>query len=262
VRIASAAAEAGISLDGITFSLSGEPFTAARARVLAQSGASSVIHYSSMEMPMMAWGCATPEAVDDVHVFADRYALTQRPRLIGELGPTVDALAFTSLGLLSPKVLLNAETGDYASVETRDCGCALGTLGMRTHLSDVRSFEKLTGEGMTFVRSNLVRILEEILPEQFGGTSADFQLVEHEAPNGLARLVLRVAPSVGVVDEAALRSTLFRALAQDGDLERHMSRFWERAQTLVIERKTPIVTRAGKVLPFQLSRLEEADPRG
>lgn len=211
---------------------------------------------------MMASSCATPEAIDDVHLLADRYALTQRSRPIGEHGPTVDALALTSLGLLSPKVLLNAETGDYAAVETRDCGCALGTLGMRTHLSDVRSFEKLTGEGMTFVRSNLVRIVEEILPDQFGGTSADFQLVEHEAPDGLARLALRVAPSVGAVDEAELRATLFRALAQDGDLERYMSSFWQRAQTLVIERKPPIVTRAGKVLPFQLSRLEVADTRG
>jgi len=130
---------------------------------------------------------------------------------------------------------------------------------MYTHLSDVRSFEKLTGEGMTFVRSNLIRILDEVLPDRFGGTSADFQLVEYEAPDGLARLALRVAPSIGVVDETELRTPLFHALAQDGDLERYMSSFWQRAQTLVIERKARIVTRAGKILPFQLSHLESAD---
>ena len=155
VRICAAAAEAGISLDGIVFSLTGELYTAARARVLALAGASSIVHYSSMEMPMIASSCATPAAVDDVHLLADRYALTRRARPIGEQGPTVDALALTSISPLSPKVLLNAETGDCASVETRDCGCALGALGMRTHLAEVRSFEKLTGEGMTFVRSNL-----------------------------------------------------------------------------------------------------------
>ena len=37
-----------------------------------------------------------------------------------------------------------------AQIEQRPCGCLLGALGLTTHLSEIRSFEKLTGAGMTF----------------------------------------------------------------------------------------------------------------
>lgn len=93
---------------------------------------------------------------DAVHVFVDAFAVTQRPRetIAGE---TVDALLLTSLRPAAPKILLNTEIGDYAVLEERDCGCAFDEVGYRTHLHTIRSFEKLTGEGMTFLAADAPR---------------------------------------------------------------------------------------------------------
>ena len=203
---------------------------------------------------MIAIGCATPTAPDDVHVMDTRYAVIARTRGATSDGPEVAALAVTTLSDHAPTTLLNVETGDSAILERRDCGCALGTQGLKTHLAHIRSFEKLTGEGMTFARSNLTQILESILPARFGGTSVDYQVLEEERRSGLPRLVLRVSPSVGPVDADDVRATFLAALAQDGGLEQYMARLWERAQTVEVERALPHVTPAGKILPFQRVR--------
>ena len=52
----------------------------------------------------------------------------------------------------------------------------------------IRSFRKLTGEGMTLVGSEILRLLEEVLPARFGGSSTDYQLHEVEDERGLTRL--------------------------------------------------------------------------
>jgi hypothetical protein len=129
--------------------------------------------------------------------------------------------------------------------------CALGRLGFTTHLSEVRSFEILTGEGMTFARSGLERIVEEILPARFGGTSVDYQLVEEAAPDTSTRLVLKIRPSVGEVDEDAARQAWLAELQRDGGIDQYVADVWQRAGTLVVSREPPRPTRAGTVLPFQ-----------
>jgi hypothetical protein len=57
-------------------------------------------------------------------------------------------------------------------------------LGWTTHLRDIRSQEKLTAGGMTFLDTDLIRVLEEVLPARFGGAPTDYQLVEEEAEEG------------------------------------------------------------------------------
>ncbi len=64
----------------------------------------------------------------------------------------------------SPKILLNVGMGDYGRVRQAECDCQFGQLGFDTHVSDIRSYEKLTGEGVTFVDMDFVRILEKELP--------------------------------------------------------------------------------------------------
>ena len=254
VRIATAATQSGISLDGVTFLITSEPYSEARRQTIEASGARAFINYGSQEVSIAATSCVTPQAADDVHVFDSRYAVIQRSRYLDEGGPAFDALAFTSLTADSPKTLLNVETGDAADLERRDCDCKLGALGLRTHLANIRSFEKLTGEGVTFARTNLAQIVESILPARFGGISIDYQVVEEERTGGLPRLVLRVSPAVGALDDATVRATFLEALAQEGALERHMAAFWVRANTVEIARELPHVTPAGKVLPFQVLR--------
>jgi hypothetical protein len=211
-------------------------------------------------MSNMAASCAASAAADDLHLFADRYALIERERAILDGGPTVNAMLFTTLTDRVATVCLNAEPGDYARVERRECGCSLGALGLTTHLAEVRSFEKLSGEGVTFVRSNLLKVLEEVLPARFGGTGLDYQLLEEEAPDSSTRVVLRVDPSVGDVDEAALREALLAELARGGIVERHHAELLRWAGSVTISRQPPLATRAGKVLPFQLLRQPSGAP--
>ena len=73
-------------------------------------------------------------------------------------------------------------------------------MGWTTHLREIRSHEKLTAGGMTFLDTDLIRVLEEVLPARFGGAPTDYQLVEEEAAEGQPRVRLLVHPRIGAVD--------------------------------------------------------------
>ena len=122
-------------------------------------------------------------------------------------------------------------------------------MGLTHHLARIRSFEKLTGEGMTFVRSGLFDILEDVLPARFGGTSADYQALEEETELGIFRLRLLVSPAVGPVDEEAVRQTFLGELGEGA-----AATIWRHAGTVEVQRRRPVATPAGKILPFQLLR--------
>jgi hypothetical protein len=258
VRTAVAASEAGVSLDHVTFIVQGEPITEARKRLIEAAKAHVIAQYGSAEVLTTAYACPHPTSADDLHLFEDRYAAITRARPVSEGGPEVDALLLTTLSLSSARTYLNVETGDYARLERRDCGCGLSQIGLRTHLSEIRSFEKLTGEGMTVVRTNLFHVLEEILPRRFGGTSLDYQLIEQDGHDSVTRLMLRIHPSVGEVDDAAVKATLLDALAGGTQVDAHMMEIWRRANTVTVSREPPLATRAGKILPFQLVQAQPA----
>jgi hypothetical protein len=255
VQLALTAQAAGIDLQEIMFSVAGEPLTEARRRHIEAIGARVFATYAATEMTAAASGCATPSAVDDVHFFDDRNAVISRPREVERGGPVVESLLFSSISSSSPKLLLNAELGDYARVERRACDCGLGALGLRTHLSDIRSFEKVNSEGVSYARANLLPVLEQVLPRRFGGASIHYQLVEEEAADTSTRIVLRVHPSVGPVDETALRQRFLEELARDGSLlDRYQVELLRHARAVTISRQPPIATKAGKILPFQIIR--------
>ena len=259
VRVAVAASALGRSLAGVTFHCRSEPLTLARRSLIEQAGAGAVVDFGSIELPYVAFGCATPDVPDDTHLFTDRYAAIERRRAVGRDGPTIDALLLTSLSPATAKVALNVELGDSARVTQRDCDCALGALRLRTHLSEIRSFEKLSTEGTSFARSDLTRILEEVLPARFGGTPLDYQLVEEETATGATLLILRAAPSIGDLDATAVRTALLNALGAGDTVDAYQARLIRRAESLVVRRAPPLATRAGKVLPLHLRRYA-ADP--
>jgi hypothetical protein len=258
VRVALAAREAGIDLTGVTFRVQSEPLTPAREAHLRAVGARVIDNYAMAEAVDMGFSCGDAAASDDLHVMADRFALITRERPVLPGGPTVDAMLVTALSDVNPKIVLNVETGDYARIAQRDCGCFLGTLGLTTHLSQIRSFEKLSAEGVTFVGTALAEILESTLPARFGGTPLDYQLLEEEAADSFTRLVLRVSPSVGGVDEVALRATFLAELARGSVVDRYQSELLRRADSLVISRQVPLATAAGKIFPFHLLRTSDA----
>jgi phenylacetate-coenzyme A ligase PaaK-like adenylate-forming protein len=259
-RLGVSAQASGHDLTGLTIVMGAEPVTDARRQQVEASGARAVVLYGSVETSGLAYSCATPRAADDVHVMLDRFALTQHRRAAIDDGPLVDSLLVTSLSPVAGMIAFNTEMGDYARLEQRACSCLLGQLGLTMHLSEIRSFEKLTGEGVTFASSNLQQILEAVLPARFGGTSLDYQLAEEETSEGAARLVLRVRPSVGELDADQLRAVLLEELGRGSAVERYHVQLWRAARTVEVRREEPHVTRAGKVLPFSLLRPPERVP--
>lgn len=251
VRICQAAAREGLDLRGSAFITIGEPLTQAKRKAIESAGATVLVRYAVTEAGILGYGCANPTDSDDLHFLDDDLALIRYPRPVGPDRIPVEGLLITSLLPESPKVLLNVETGDYAEVTNRDCGCPLGRAGLTTHLVGVRSFEKLTGEGMTFVGTRLIRVLEEVLPARFGGRPTDYQLVEFEDETGTTRLELRVDPAVGPVDDARVVETFFAYLDERPGM-RPMGEIWKQAGILEVRRVAPLSTRMGKLLPFHL----------
>jgi hypothetical protein len=164
----------------------------------------------------------------------------------------VSAFHFTTLLPTAPKILLNVEIDDYGTVEKRACGCALDDVGFGMHVRDIRSFRKLKGEGVTVPGSEMVRILEEVLPARFGGGPLDYQLVEEEETGGLTRLSLLVSPTIAIADEAAVISTVLEALGRGSVAAAQARVIWDQAGTLRVKRMEPIPTARGKLMPLHL----------
>jgi hypothetical protein len=252
VRVCTAAKERGLDLNGVCFITLGEPFTEAKRQAVEAVRARALVRYAFTEAGIIGYGCADPQLSDDLHLFSDGYALIQRSREVADTGLSVGAFLFTSLLPAAPKILVNVESGDYGTVERRECGCPLGGVGLTSHLARIRSFEKLSGEGMTFVQTDLLRVLEEVLPAQFGGTSADFQVLEEEGEHGILRLSLIVSPKIGPVDAERVRQAFLEELGRDGGFARLSAQVWQRAGTVQVKRQWPVATKAGKILPFHV----------
>jgi hypothetical protein len=158
-------------------------------------------------------------------------------------------------------VLLNVESDDYGIVETRACGCPLDALGYHRHLRRIRSFGKLTGEGVTLVGSEMVRILEEVLPATFGGGPQDFQLVEEEGADGLTRLVLLVHPRLTIPREQDVVDVVLEAVGAGSVAGGLAQSYWRQAGTFGIRRQAPEWTSRGK-LPSLRAGVSRPGDRG
>jgi hypothetical protein len=178
--------------------------------------------------------------------------LIQHPRKILSSDQIVNAFHFTSLRPTAAKILLNVESDDHGIVEERSCGCPLGELGYIYHLREIRSFGKLTGEGVTLVGSEMVRILEEVLPARFGGSPLDFQLVEEEDEQGLSRLTLLVSPRLSIDGEEQVVSTVLEALGRSSPAADIARAFWHQTGTFRVKRTEPVWTNRGKLLPIRV----------
>jgi hypothetical protein len=235
------------------FRLGNEPFTPAKAEVVARAGCRAFVHYAIAEAGRVGVACTAPAFVDETHVAADKVAVVQRPVAVG----TDEVLAFfvTSLLPSAPRIMLNVEVGDYGVLEQRRCGCPFDRLGFAWHLHTVRSYEKLTSEGMHFVGSELMDLVERVLPGRFGGAPTDYQLVEEET-GGLPRVSLLISPRVGPLDERLVVETVLDRLASGphAAAARMMVDQWRQGGTLRVARREPHATAAGKVLSLHVVR--------
>lgn len=255
INVCRRASELGVDLAGAQLTVGGEPYTDARRAAIEGVGAHAVPTYATMEAGgPIAYGCLNPKAPDEAHLYRDTHALVQPGTDDGPGGLPARALLVTVLFPASPLVLINVSAGDQAQIVDGRCGCAMEQLGWTTRLHTIRSFEKLTAGGMTFLDRDIVRVLEEVLPSRFGGGPNDYQLVEGEDDRGTARLDLLVHPRLGPLDEDDVRQTFLDAIGPGAGAERVMSLHWREAGLVRVKRRTPQMTRSGKVLHLHLER--------
>ena len=126
-----------------------------RLAVVRQSGAAALSCYASIEAVPIGYGCFTPREADDMHLLHDLHALVQPEP--GDVETAAAPLYLTSLRSTSPLLLLNVSLGDMAVVDRHRCGCPLESLGWGHHLRAIRSYDKLTAGGMTFLDVDVVR---------------------------------------------------------------------------------------------------------
>ena len=252
-RICMAAADFNLNLKGARFLVTGEPLTPQKKKEIESMGAHAVPVYGISEAGVIAAGCDERyESIDHCHLYEDTTAIIPHEVRVPYSDATVDSYLFTNILYESPKVLLNVDMGDYGDISTGPCGCGFGQLGFKTHLSNIRSYEKLTGEGVTFVNTDFVWIIEKKLPEAFGGRSTDYQLVEGENHNGIPQLQLLVSPRVGSVNEGELVKTFLGLLqhAEDRLWAQSGTEMWTQSGMIHVIREVPIPTASGKILPF------------
>src|SRR5258706_6320927 len=187
-RIAQPAWQMGISLEGATFHVGGEPFTESKRDALGRAGAAAVTDYAFEGGGAVGVGCANPAYLDEVHVQHPHMVVIARPEPLETGGSPVHPLLCTTLHPGYARLLFNVENGDYAVLERRDCGCPLEKAGLTLHLHHIRSHEKFTSEGMNYFYGELYELLEKVLPAEVGGGVGDYQLVEEEDENGQTRL--------------------------------------------------------------------------
>lgn len=246
VRVSHAARSLGVSLRGVSWIAGGEPLTRSRREAICESGAGVISRYGTNETGMVGFGCAA--RTDTIHVNMHTHAVIRGVPEPGT-GPARGLLE-TNLHPHAPYVSLNTELGDDAELVEDPCDCDLGGLGLTRRLREVRSFQKVTAEGVTIVRADVVRLTEQILPERFGGYPGDYQFVEREGEDGLVRLELRVDPRVGSIDVAALERMVIAHLTDASDTGRYMAELIRRAGSLRVTRMRPRHTVSGKISPF------------
>jgi hypothetical protein len=254
VRIARCASAMGVSLEGTIFDGGGEPLTESKRAAMEQSGARVLTHYAFGGNVSAGLGCSHPAFTDEVHVHQSLVALIQNPRALDHTSPPIYPLLGTTLHPAAPRLLLNVENGDYATIMRRDCGCRLERLGFTQHLHTIRSFEKFTSEGMNYFATDLFELLENTIPSEFGGGAGDYQLVEEEDSENQTRLTLIVHPAVGELDEQRILERLRAELAGRSRDHRFMTDVWTNAGTFRVRRAVPHASARGKILPLHISR--------
>jgi hypothetical protein len=103
---------------------------------------------------------------------------------------------------------------------------------------------------MHFLGTDLLSLLEQVLPARFGGYPTDYQLVEREQ-RGVPKVHLVVSPAVGDVDPEAIVLTTLEFLRHRGAGQHLMAEVWENGETLQVLRDEPRESPGGKILPLR-----------
>jgi hypothetical protein len=212
---------------------------------LRRSGARCVAWFGSTETGLITFGCLAAEGADDSHLLSDLHALVKAES--EQPGQPPGTLLITAIRPSARFILLNASLGDRAEIGESRCRCPFEEIGWTTHLRAIRSVQKLTAGGVTFLDSDAVRVLEETLPARFGGAPTDYQLLEQEQEDGRPALRLLVSPTVGAVDPDQVGEAFLSALGASSGADRVAALQWRQGGWLQVELRPPLATATGKI---------------
>lgn len=206
--------------------------------------------YAIHEVGSIGSACSHMRDGNRVHLHEDEVAVITRRRIAPLSEVEVNSLLFTPLLPFSPCVLINAEMDDMGVIDDARCDCAYSAIGFRRQIRDIRSYGKLTGQGVTLVGTDIVAIIEEALPGRLGGVPGDYQLVEIEGAIQ-TELILRVSPRVKISGEHQVKQCFLEELRRcyGGALA---ARLWQHSDALRVSITEPHATVTGKVLPLHL----------
>ena len=257
VRVCLEARRRQAEISGTMFQVSGEPLTLHKWRIMDSMGVRTSSSWAMAEAGRLANGCAAREVIDEVHVLTDKVAIVEKsaPLLLAE--GDVKSLFLTTLLPATTKVMLNVDTGDCGVLNERKCGCALEESGYGLHLHTIRNYEKLTAGGMHFTGSDVLELIDSVLPTAHGGAPTDYQLVEQQG-GALTKIGIVVSPRVGEVENQAVIATVLDFLGGKERGGRMMADHWKDGGTLLVIRREPYATGAGKVPPIRI----ETHPSG
>ncbi len=250
VRVAAVAMERGLDISGTIFSVGGEALTPAKRATMEAAGGEVYPFYAIVELGPIGYACRNMKTGNCVHLFEDLLAAITRTRLAPLSETEVNSLLYTTLTPYASRALINAEMDDCGIIEKIHCDCLFGQIGYGRQIRDIASYGKLTGQGMTLAGTDVVRILEEVLPQRFGGSPGDYQLGEEEGA-AQTMMTLRVNPLAGASDTEAIRRCFLDELKRyyGGTLT---ARMWEHPQAVNVLLAPPIAGPTGKVLPLHL----------
>jgi hypothetical protein len=246
------AVEHDIDLTGVAAFPASEPVTEGKLAVMRAAGMTAHPMYAFTPEGTVALQCERCRD-EEYHLWDQDVAVISRRRPRGD-GSEVDAFLWTSLAVEAPRVLVNVENDDYGAMREADCECALGELGLRTRVADVRGMSKVVSAGISLDGELFDELAEIVLPARVGGQAGDYQFVEQETPSGTV-VALHVHPRVGAIDETEARQALQDALAST-DNGALAASVWSSAAGLPIVREAPLVTAAGKTLSFDRIRTQ------
>jgi hypothetical protein len=250
VRVASAARDAGLDITGTLFLVGGEALTDAKRAAIEAAGCEVYPRYVVSEVGSIGNACRRMRTGNSVHVRRDAVAVISRRRRAPLSETEVNSLMFTNLLPFASRFLINAEMDDAGTLEPVACDCEFARIGMNLGIKDIFSYGKLTGQGITLMGGDVLRILENALPQRFGGAPGDYQLVEYDGARQ-AQLELRISPRAAAGPPAAVRDFLLSEIrgCYGGTLA---SRLWTHSGGFEAVVAEPFATRSGKVLALHL----------
>ncbi|MEO7651469.1 MAG: hypothetical protein ABIZ80_13470, partial [Bryobacteraceae bacterium] len=249
-RIAAAARDKKLDISGTLFLTTGEALTAAKRALIESTGAEAFSYYHIHEIGPIGQGCRKMTEGNSVHFFKDALAAITYRRTAPLSGVDVNSILFTQLLPIGPRVLINAEMDDGGVIEPFQCDCTYAAAGFHLRIRDIASYGKMTGQGITLVGTDLIRILEESLPVRFGGAAGDYQLVEADEGSG-TKILLHMSPRTKQSKSWEVREYFLAEVRKlyGGSLA---VRVWNHSEGVEVVRAEPYRTPAGKVLPLHL----------